>query len=296
MSIAIENLVESAAHAAVIETADDESAVGGLRGVAETADGLVSVRYECLLPGYLGWEWTVDVAVVDGVATVCESALLPGETALLAPEWIPWSDRVRPGDLEPGMVLPYVADDERLVPGYTATGDEDLDAMAIFEFGLGRERVLAPEAREAVADRWYRGSHGPTATSAVSSAAACATCAFWVPITGTFRVLFGACANEWSPSDGRVVSVDHGCGAHSQTEAERRLSEWPGPDPIVDSGAIDELDLAAEPDVIVEIEPEQEPAFEAAGELEQEPAFVASGELEAEADVEGEPEVEAAAE
>jgi Protein of unknown function (DUF3027) len=247
MSVASEDLVESVARAAVIETADDESAVGGLRGVVENGEGLVSVRYECLLSGYVGWEWTVDVAVVDGAATVCESALLPGENALLAPEWVPWSDRVRPGDLEPGMVLPYVADDERLVPGYNATGDEDLDLMAIYEFGLGRERVLAPEAREAVADRWYRGSHGPSATSAAASAEPCSTCAFWVPIAGSFRVLFGVCANEWSPSDGRVVSVDHGCGAHSQTEAERRLSEWPGVEPVVDSGAVDPLDLVTEP-------------------------------------------------
>ncbi len=260
MSVAIESLVESAARAAVIETAGDEPSVGGLRGVVESGDGLVSVRYECLLTGYRGWEWTVDVAVVDGAATVCESALLPGEQALLAPEWLPWSDRVRPGDLEPGMVLPYIADDERLVPGYTATGDEDLDHMAIYEFGLGRERVLAPEAREAVADRWYRGSHGPSATPAVASAAACSTCAFWVPITGSFRMLFGACANEWSPSDGRVVSVDHGCGAHSQTEAERRLSEWPGAEPVVDSGAVDALDLNAEPEPEPEPAPESEPA------------------------------------
>jgi len=259
MSVAIENLVESVARAAVIETAGDESPVGALKGVVESAEGLVSVSYECLLPGYLGWEWTVDVALLDGAATVCESALLPGENALLAPEWVPWSDRVRPGDLEPGMVLPYVADDERLVPGYTATGDEDLDHMAIFEFGLGRERVLAPEARETVAERWYRGSHGPSATSAVASAEPCSTCAFWVPISGSFRMLFGACANEWSPSDGRVVSVDHGCGAHSQTEAERRLSEWPGVEPVVDSGAIDSLDLVSDPDPDPEPETEPEP-------------------------------------
>ncbi|NTV40416.1 MAG: hypothetical protein HGA51_10760, partial [Demequinaceae bacterium] len=59
MSVAIENLVESVARDAVVETAGDASAVGGLRGVVESGDGLVSVRYECLLPGYLGWDWTV---------------------------------------------------------------------------------------------------------------------------------------------------------------------------------------------------------------------------------------------
>ena len=259
MSVAIESLVESVAHAAAIETSGDVAAVGRLRGVIESGDSLVCVRYECLLPGYCGWEWAVDVAVFDGVATVCESALLPGEQSLLAPEWVPWSDRVRPGDLEPGMVLPYLADDERLVPGYTATGDDDLDLMAIYEFGLGRERVLAPEAREAVADRWYRGSHGPAATLALASAAQCSTCAFWVPMTGSFRTLFGACTNEWSPADGRVVSVDHGCGAHSQTEAERRLSEWPGIDPFVDSGAIDHLDLVTAPEPEAELHPDSEP-------------------------------------
>jgi hypothetical protein len=30
------------------------------------------------------------------------------------------------------------------------------------------------------------------------------------------RLAFGACANLYSSEDGRVVSADHGCGAHSQ--------------------------------------------------------------------------------
>ena len=30
------------------------------------------------------------------------------------------------------------------------------------------------------------------------------------------RQVFGVCANEYSPSDGQVVSLDHGCGAHSE--------------------------------------------------------------------------------
>ena len=233
---------------AAIETAGDHDAVGALLDQDTSVDGVVTLRFECLLPGYRGWAWSVDLTVWDGIVTVGESSLLPGPDALRAPQWVPWSDRIQPGDLEPGMVLPYIADDARLVPGYTATDDEDADAMAIFEFGLGRERVLAPEAREAVAERWYRGSHGPHAPSAVASAAPCSTCAFFVPMTGSLRMMFGACTNEWSPSDGRVVSVDHGCGAHSQTEAERRLSEWPAPDPLVDTDAVTAFDLAAPDD------------------------------------------------
>ncbi|MSY51566.1 MAG: DUF3027 domain-containing protein, partial [Actinobacteria bacterium] len=30
------------------------------------------------------------------------------------------------------------------------------------------------------------------------------------------RSAFGVCGNEYAPDDARVVSVDHGCGAHSQ--------------------------------------------------------------------------------
>jgi hypothetical protein len=259
MAAVLEDRIADAARAAVVETAGDDASVGQMLGSEPGADGLVSVRFACTLPGYHGWEWTVDLAIVDDMVTVCESALLPGGDALLAPTWVPWSERVQPGDLEPGMILPYQAEDHRLIPGYTETGDEDRDAIANFEFGLGRERVLAPESRETTAQRWYRGSHGPTAASAVAAGAACSTCAFLVPLAGSMRTMFGVCANEWSPSDGRVVSMDHGCGAHSQTDAERRASEWPAADPIVDSGAVDSLDLAS-------VDPEPEPELEVAAE------------------------------
>ncbi|WP_291383538.1 DUF3027 domain-containing protein [Demequina sp.] len=259
MAVAVEDRITEAARAAVVDTAGDASSVGPMLGSEPGADGLVSVRFACALPGYHGWEWAVDLAVMDDTVTVCESALLPGSDALLAPTWVPWSERVQPGDLEPGMILPYQAEDHRLIPGYTETGDADRDAIANFEFGLGRERVLAPEAREATANRWYRGSHGPTAASAVAAGAACSTCAFMVPIAGSLRTMFGVCANEWSPSDGRVVSMDHGCGAHSQTDAERRSSEWPAVDPVVDSAAVDALDLVTpDPEPEAETAPEPE--------------------------------------
>ena len=51
--------------------------------------------------------------------------LLPGPESLVAPEWVPWSDRIRPGDLGVGDVLP--ADDARLVPGMS--GSDEIDAI-----------------------------------------------------------------------------------------------------------------------------------------------------------------------
>ena len=76
--------------------------------------------------------------------TVSEVVLLPGPKALTAPEWLPWSERVRPGDLGAGDLLPTRPDDPRLVPGYLASDDPAVEDVTK-EIGLGRKRVLSPE-------------------------------------------------------------------------------------------------------------------------------------------------------
>jgi len=125
-------------------------------------------------------------------------------------------------------------DDPRLEPGYVPTGDEEQDAVAIEELALARARVLSPQGRDEAAERWYRGSRGPTTRAAVAAAADCGPCGFLVPLQGSLGQVFGVCANAWSPDDGKVVSLDHGCGAHSETDVEPQRSEWPDPDPLVD--------------------------------------------------------------
>src|SRR5439155_573980 len=82
--------------------------------------------------------------------------------ALLAPEWVPWSERLRPGDLGPGDLLPAELDDWRLVPSYVASDDPAVEEVA-FEVGLGRARVLSREARLDAAERWYASDGGPEA-------------------------------------------------------------------------------------------------------------------------------------
>jgi hypothetical protein len=77
-----------------------ESQVG--RHVSATIEGerLVTHRFEAFLPGYGGWQWYASVARVarSKDVTVCEVGLLPSAASLLAPEWLPWSERVRPED------------------------------------------------------------------------------------------------------------------------------------------------------------------------------------------------------
>lgn len=74
----------------------DVTAIGALVPEAEVADGVLTVRFACTLPGYPGWRWTVSVSRLDGQEdpTVLEAELLPGEAALLAPDWVPWSERL----------------------------------------------------------------------------------------------------------------------------------------------------------------------------------------------------------
>ena len=217
------------------ETAEHASDVGEHLGATTDAERLVSHSFACTMRGYRGWHWTVTLARAPRAknATVCEVELLPGDDAILAPEWLPWSERLRPGDIGPGDVLPFQADDPRLEPGYTPTGDDEQDRVAIEELALARVRVLSPEGREAAAQRWYEGSHGPTAPGATQAAAGCGSCGFIVPLQGALGQVFGVCVNEWSPDDGKVVSFDHGCGAHSETDVVPHATDWPDSDPVI---------------------------------------------------------------
>lgn len=214
--------VELARAAAVEEAAGERGAaaaaasVGPHLGVVEEDDGSLTHSFVAELPGYRGWRWAVTLASAgEGEpVTVSETVLLPAGTALVAPAWLPWDQRVRPDDLRPGDLLPTAADDPRLVPGYIDSGDPAVEEVAR-EVGLGRERVLSVEGRAAAAERWQEGERGPAAELARSAPGPCGTCGFLLPLAGALRGAFGVCANGSSPADAQVVAVGFGCGAHS---------------------------------------------------------------------------------
>lgn len=197
--------------------------VGDHLGTQVEDTRVVTHLFGCLDPAYPGWHYAVTVARAARAkrVTVNESVLLPGPDALLAPEWLPWKERLRPGDLGVGDLLPSPADDERLTPGYAQVAEDEIsedgdDKQMLWELGLGRARVLSEIGREEAAQRWYSGESGPHSPIANAAPAKCATCGFMVPLAGELRQMFGVCANEYAPDDGRVVSLDHGCGAHSE--------------------------------------------------------------------------------
>lgn len=210
------------------EDVGGETSVGVHLGAVAEGDRVVTHLFAAAVPGYRDWQWAVTVvrASRSREVTVSETVLVPTPDALVAPEWVPWSERIEPGDVGVGDLLPTNADDPRLEPGYGPIAgpgtpvdedtDEDLVALVAYELGLGRERVLSPYGRDDAATRWYEGFAGPEAPVAQAAPGRCATCAFVVALGGPLRAVFGVCANAWSPSDGRVVSYDHGCGAHSE--------------------------------------------------------------------------------
>jgi hypothetical protein len=230
--------VEQAREAA--ESIAEPGTVGEHVGMVMDAERLATHYFACTANAYPGWRWAISVARVPRgkAATVCETNLVPGEGALLSPEWLPYDQRLAPGDIGAGDVLPYIEDDQRLEPGSAATGDDDVDAVALWELGLGRKRVLSPEGREVAAQRWYDGDNGPTSPVAEQAPAPCSSCGFFVPMAGALRSFFGVCANAWSPSDGRVVSRDHGCGAHSEIDVVREDPK-PPEEHVLDEFAVD---------------------------------------------------------
>jgi hypothetical protein len=204
---------------AALEDATNEKYVGTLISIDSDDDHVATYLFEAFLPGYVGWRWAVTVTKVDADsnATICDVVLLPGSEALLAPDWIPYSSRITAEDVGVGTIVPTAADDPRLVPtNNLLPSDEELDLHELFELGAGRVRVLSIEGRDQAAKRWIEGDRGPNAPIAQYAPKNCGSCGFYLPIAGSFRQAFGVCANAISPEDARVVSVNHGCGAHSE--------------------------------------------------------------------------------
>ena len=222
------------ARAAAVETAGDAALVGDHLGATaepvtpetdevapDSLGEVLTHTFASRLPGYVGWHWAVTVARVPGeeTVTVDEVVLLPGDSALLAPAWVPWHERLRPGDLSVGDVLPSTEDDARLAPAYLVDDDsaEDVEGRVVGEeLGLGRERVMSAEGRSEAVGRWSAGEFGPGSPMARQAPGPCATCGFYLPLAGSLRQMVGACGNAYAPADGRVVTADYGCGAHSQ--------------------------------------------------------------------------------
>jgi hypothetical protein len=101
--------------------------------------------------------------------------------------------------------------------------------------------VLSAIGREGAAERWYDSEHGPRTPLAHAAPAHCVSCGFFVSLSGELGRVFGACANAYAPDDGRIVSADHGCGAHSEAMADAVTARAVAP--VIDEFGYDLVDL-----------------------------------------------------
>lgn len=199
-----------AAREAVIDVAGAESVGEHLGGVATSPETAVH-RFSCQERGYRGWEWIAVIARAPGAGyiTVNEVALHAGDHALSAPAWVPYEDRVQPGDLHPGDHLPLKYDDPRIIDAEDLLDDEGIRR------NLASSLALSESGVNSALRRWASGDTGPDSAFAREADLTCSTCAFWLPLQRKHSEV-GVCANEYS-ADGRVVAADYGCGAHSDT-------------------------------------------------------------------------------
>ena len=158
-------LIDSRAVRIAREALDEvgEGGVGKHIGVAGMGRNVATHRFEAEMPGYPGWEWQAVLACAEGsrYVTVNEVALVPGGEALQPPEWVPYEDRVRPGDLGPGDLMPPAVDDSRL------DGDK-----------------LSKSGLDDAKKRW-RTERGPNTDMAAKARLQCRTCAFYVQLLTT---------------------------------------------------------------------------------------------------------------
>lgn len=238
------NSVDAAREALLTEV--DATDIGAHLGSVGEGDFLVTHHFNCIRVAYAGWRWSVTVSAVDdGPVTVNEIVLIPGDDAIVAPSWVPYRDRLMPGDLSPGDLLPVADDDIRLVPTY-AYGEDSLTSddraqirQVAGDLGLGRVRTMGREGLHLTAQRWYAGPGGPEAPLAQSAPHACRSCGFLVRLAGSLSDSFGVCANGDANDDGKAVSLNHGCGAHSEVRLAKRHEPQPLPDPVWDTIAED---------------------------------------------------------
>lgn len=112
---------------AAIEDFADDSEIGDHLGPVADDERVVTHRFEADVPGYRGWTFyaTLARAPRSKIITVSETGMLPGDNALLAPEWVPWMERA--------------SEEERIRLDAIAAGEDPAKALEAAGYGPAKE-------------------------------------------------------------------------------------------------------------------------------------------------------------
>jgi hypothetical protein len=107
-------------------------------------DGVLTLRFENRMPGYPGWFWTVGIAqVADSAPTVLEVELLPSDTALVAPDWLPWTERLAEYQAaQAALAAEGLETDAPASSGADDDDDDDLDDLDASDFDMDGSPIL----------------------------------------------------------------------------------------------------------------------------------------------------------
>jgi hypothetical protein len=137
-----EHPFEELARGALLEITP-ASTVGDYVGTTDEGDGVVSILFASAQPGYPDWRWTVSIAQVEGAEpTVLEAELMPAEGALLAPDWVPWSDRLAEYKAAQASAGEAEDDDSEDDPDDDSDDDDDDDESDDEDSELDEDDVL----------------------------------------------------------------------------------------------------------------------------------------------------------
>ena len=139
---------------ALIE-ATSKSKVGNFIEVIEEGEGLATYLFENNQKGYVGWRWSITIFQLDKSSpiTVSELLLMPGPDSLVAPDWVPWSERLADYkalqlELEKQAALDALEGDEE---SDDDADDDDIDVEDTQEASDEFEKADEPAAEEELA-------------------------------------------------------------------------------------------------------------------------------------------------
>lgn len=119
--------------------------VGRHLGAKSEGDRVVTHLFESKLAGYQGWQWYAVIArnSRSKVITVNELGLLPSEDSILAPEWVPWAERVRPEDAQDAEIAESAVAERDAAENLVAEDDAVRGGIADDTAGTADELIAA---------------------------------------------------------------------------------------------------------------------------------------------------------
>jgi len=119
--------------------------VGPFIETIDEGDDTFSYLFKSELKGYVDWRWSVTIYQPEGAEpTLSEFVLLPGSESLVAPDWIPWSERLADYKaLQLELERQAALDAEE---GEESEDDEDEVEIDLVDVDDEETELLAPES------------------------------------------------------------------------------------------------------------------------------------------------------